>query len=200
MLKLDSIQIFVGNLEEAKKWYHEVLGMEIVEEYPEIKSVLMKLGDFKFYIETPCPEWGEGWDKVKVGGRTPIIFVTKDIYQTVKELKQKGVKFVEEISKRPWGEYKAVFADPWGNEFNLVEDKTIEKIRELKGANMDIDLSTPEDKIHWKQDKCPWNEKERTNKHKCAVKNVSICKYFRGIKVTKENPDIVLCAYPEEES
>jgi len=73
-----------------------------------------------------------------------------------------------------------------------------EKIRELKGANMDIDLATPEDKVHWKQDKCPWNVAENTNKHKCAVKNVSICKYFRGIKVTKENPDIVLCTYPED--
>ena len=74
-----------------------------------------------------------------------------------------------------------------------------EKIRELKGANMDIDLTTPEGKIHWKQDKCPWNEREGTKKHKCTVKNVSICKYFKGIKVTKKNPDIVLCAYPFEE-
>ena len=74
----------------------------------------------------------------------------------------------------------------------------MEKIRELKGANMDIDLTTPFEKIHWKQDKCPWNEKEGTDKHKCAVKNISICKYFRGIKATKETQDIVLCAYPDE--
>lgn len=68
------------------------------------------------------------------------------------------------------------------------------KIQELKGANMDIDLvSKPED-IRWEQDKCPWNEAEGTKEHTCAVKNVSICKYFRGIK----KPDIVLCAYPEK--
>jgi len=128
-IRFDSIQIFVSDIQKAKKWYSEVLGMKIIEEYPEIKCVLMKLGNFKFYIETPCPEWGEGWDRVKIGGRTPIIFVTKNIRQTVKELKQKGVKFVEEISKRPWGEYKAVFSDPDGNEFNLIESNTDAEFR-----------------------------------------------------------------------
>ena len=120
-IKLDSIQIFVSDVEKAKKWYSEVLDMKVIEEYPEIKSMVMELNGAKFYIETPCPEWGEGWDKVKIGGRTPIIFVTDNIHQTVKELKKKGVKFVEEVSKRSWGEYKAVFADPDGNEFNLIE-------------------------------------------------------------------------------
>ena len=64
-----------------------------------------------------------------------------------------------------------------------------EKIRKLKGGNMDIDLFHAD--VTWKQDKCPWNEHENTNEHKCAVKNISICKFFRGIK----KPDVVLCAY-----
>ncbi len=59
-----------------------------------------------------------------------------------------------------------------------------------KGANMDIDL-LPNPNVSWEMDKCPWNEAENTNEHKCAVKDVSLCKYFRGIK----KPDIVLCAY-----
>jgi hypothetical protein len=65
--------------------------------------------------------------------------------------------------------------------------------RELKGANMDIDLISDKE-VTWKQDNCPWNEDEKTNEHKCAVKNVSICKYFKGIK----HPDIVLCGYGEK--
>ncbi|MCX6766001.1 MAG: hypothetical protein NT136_03520 [Candidatus Moranbacteria bacterium] len=64
------------------------------------------------------------------------------------------------------------------------------KFRHLKGANMDIDLISNK-KIHWKQDDCPWNVEEKSKKHKCAVKNVSICKYFKGI----EYLDIVICAY-----
>ena len=57
---------------------------------------------------------------------------------------------------------------------------------------MDIDLASQKQKIHWKQDKCTWNVVEKTKKYKCALKNISICSYFRGIKP----PDVVLCIYP----
>ena len=70
--------------------------------------------------------------------------------------------------------------------------KTSKIVRKLDGANMDIDLATDEKKITWKQDKCPWNEEEKTNQHKCAVKNISICPYFCGI----EYLDKVCCSYP----
>jgi len=63
----------------------------------------------------------------------------------------------------------------------------------LDGANMDIDLVSQEN-TSWKQMKCPWNEAEGTSEHKCAVKNVSICKYFCGI----EYLDNVICCYPDE--
>lgn len=67
-------------------------------------------------------------------------------------------------------------------------------IRKLDGANMDIDLATPENRIEWKQDQCPWNVAEGTDKHKCAVKNISICSYFCCI----EYLDFVLCCYPNK--
>jgi catechol 2,3-dioxygenase-like lactoylglutathione lyase family enzyme len=59
-IKLNAIQIFVSNLSKAKEWYSEILGMKFIEEYPDIKCVLMELGDIHFFIETPTPEWGEG--------------------------------------------------------------------------------------------------------------------------------------------
>ena len=69
-----------------------------------------------------------------------------------------------------------------------------ESIRRLVGANMDIDLVTPEDQIEWKQDACPWNTAEATTEHKCAIKNISLCPYFCGI----EFQDRVMCCYPHE--
>ena len=42
------------------------------------------------------------------------------------------------------------------------------KIRELVGANMDIDLVS--DNVDWNQSICPWNKAENTKAHKCAVK------------------------------
>ena len=69
-----------------------------------------------------------------------------------------------------------------------------EKIKELSGANMDIDLTTDSSKIDWKQESCPWNKEENTSEHKCCIKNTSICKYFCGIKYL----DKLLCSYPYE--
>ena len=69
-----------------------------------------------------------------------------------------------------------------------------QNIKKLNGANMDIDLSSQKEDIHWPQAKCPWNKAENTEEHKCAVKNVSICPYFCGI----EYPDKVKCSYPNK--
>ena len=51
-------------------------------------------------------------------------------------------------------------------------------VRQLSGANMDIDLASNQSDIHWEQTLCPWNEEENTKEPKCAVKNTSICKFF----------------------
>ena len=67
-------------------------------------------------------------------------------------------------------------------------------IKKLDGANMDIDLCTNEKDISWKQDKCPWNEADKNQKHKCAIKNISICPHFCGIGYL----DNVLCCYPNK--
>ncbi len=61
-------------------------------------------------------------------------------------------------------------------------------ITELKGANMDIDFSNKD----FGNSECPWSKKDGKT-HKCAVKNISICKYFCGVKYL----DSVLCSYPD---
>lgn len=71
---------------------------------------------------------------------------------------------------------------------------SMNQIKNLKGANMDIDLSTSSNDIKWKQDQCPWNKDQKSNDHKCAIKNVSICPYFCGIKYL----ETVLCSYPNK--
>lgn len=68
------------------------------------------------------------------------------------------------------------------------------EIKKLKGANMDIDLTSDKSDIDWKQSTCPWNKVENTKEHKCAIKNISICKYFCGI----EYLDTILCSYPND--
>jgi hypothetical protein len=67
----------------------------------------------------------------------------------------------------------------------------MESVRELRGGNMDIDL-IPKPGLDWVRDECPWNRAGETNEHRCAIKDISICPHFRGIRPI----DTVLCAYP----
>lgn len=66
------------------------------------------------------------------------------------------------------------------------------RVKSLSGGNLDIDLSS--ENVDWNQTQCPWNVEDKTKEHKCAVKGISICKYFCGIKFL----DSVLCSYPYE--
>ena len=67
-----------------------------------------------------------------------------------------------------------------------------DRVKALSGGNMDIDLAS--EGVDWNQTQCPWNVADSLNKHRCAVKGTSICKYFCGIKFL----DSVLCSYPYE--
>ncbi len=50
-----------------------------------------------------------------------IVFGTDDIDATYKELSGKGVEFVEAPAMQPWGVKQAIFRDPDGHSFVLVE-------------------------------------------------------------------------------
>jgi catechol 2,3-dioxygenase-like lactoylglutathione lyase family enzyme len=117
------IQIFVSDLDKSLKWYQDKLCMELVSKSNEWKSATLKLSGVYFDICQPVAKWGLNWIKAKrnIGGLRGIFFYTEDISKTYHKLKLKGVKFLKPPFKTPWGEYKANFIDPDGNEFSLCQ-------------------------------------------------------------------------------
>jgi len=117
------IQIFVSDFKKAEDWYQKMLGTQLKNKSDEWKSISMELTGVVFDICQPIPKWGTNWVKVKklIGGLKGIFFYVDDINSTYKELKTKGVEFLKPPFKTPWGEYKANFIDPDGNEFSLVQ-------------------------------------------------------------------------------
>ena len=87
--------------------------------------------------------------------------------------------------------HNSMLGSAWPRDWRFSVSETA---RELRGANMDIDL-VPKPGLTWKQDPCPWNEAVGNTAHRCTVKNTSICRYFRGIRPV----DAVLCAFPAAE-
>jgi len=58
---------------------------------------------------------------------------------------------------------------------------------------MDIDL-IPKTNLKLEQQTCPWNKADGVQIHKYAIKDTSICRYFRGFK----HLDIILCLCPDD--
>lgn len=116
------IQIFVKNLDQAINWYKGKLGMVLISRSDEWKSATMRIAGVDYDICQPIPKWGSNWKKAKqnIGGLKGIFFYTDDIDKTYQRMRTNGVKFLKPPFKTPWGEHKAHFVDPDGNEFSLV--------------------------------------------------------------------------------
>jgi len=119
ILELATVAVSVSRpAKKAAEWYRDKLGLEIggeAEGHWVVVAPKGKTGTPKgpWYGIHLCEE-----DKPEPGN-TGILFLTKDIEATCKELKAKGVRFTHELTKEAWGTY-AMFADPDGNEFWLM--------------------------------------------------------------------------------
>ncbi len=111
------------NLEEAKDFYAEKLGLELVKE--DMGGVLFKAGKGSHIFIYEGPK--------SVAEHTVAAFHVEDLEAAVKELKEKGVKFesydmeglkTDENNIATWEEFKtAWFTDPEGHIFALDNGK-----------------------------------------------------------------------------
>ena len=107
-----SVAVVVSSGKKAKEWYTKTLGL-IGEGESHWITVRPRGSDIRIHL---CES------KELEPGNTGISFYCKDIEKEVKKLKEMGVKFTREVSDRGWGKF-AMFTDPDGNEFWLVEGK-----------------------------------------------------------------------------
>jgi len=112
MLKFATLAVVVRNEKKAVKWYTEKLGFRHVDKWDHWHTVSPKGSNVRIHL---CP------DSKPEKGNTGIMFTAKDIEKEVATLKKKGVKITLPITKESWGT-SAMFADPDGNEFWLMEE------------------------------------------------------------------------------
>ncbi len=106
----------VKNLNEARKFYEDMLELEVARELPETSGILYRTGNTTFLVY-----------ETQYGGTnqaTAMGFEVDDPDKTVEELKAKGVTFEQydmpgvtrEGDIHVMGEYRAAwFKDPAGN-------------------------------------------------------------------------------------
>ncbi|HWI61378.1 MAG TPA: VOC family protein [Symbiobacteriaceae bacterium] len=115
LLGLDHVVVFVGDLERAKGFYRDVLGLRLVVDLPGFAGLLA--GGQLIGLH---PSEAGGQDV----GRGPIpYFLVVDIAAAVARLRERNVYIHAEPRRMPSGETIATIHDSEGNALGLVEKR-----------------------------------------------------------------------------
>jgi catechol 2,3-dioxygenase-like lactoylglutathione lyase family enzyme len=121
--------IFVDDQDQAERFYTEVLGLQVKTSAP--------YGPEERWLSVVSPQEPDGVQLVlhladgparafqaasRQAGRPVLSLVTDDCVREAERLKARGVVFVKEPSRMPYGGMDAVFADSCGNLLNLHQD------------------------------------------------------------------------------
>ena len=103
----------VPDIEAAKAWFGETLGLELLYAFPGM--AFFRLGDVRLYLQQDA----------KPGPESPLYFRVDDIQATHRRLSERGVAFVNAphmIYRHPDGteEWLAEFRDPEGRPLALM--------------------------------------------------------------------------------
>ncbi len=109
-----SITLYVSDLEQAKQFYGQTLGLE--KKYEYASYVGFECGGLEIGL-IPRLEKGQ-----RVDPSSPVVdFLVDDVEKFYDELRKKGVNFTQELHQEPWGGRQATFTDPDGNPLEIVE-------------------------------------------------------------------------------
>ena len=108
--EIRSVPVTVSDLKESTAWYKDKLGFEVREIDGHWVTVAPKGWPSEIHLcEVEALE----------PGNTGILLLADDLEATCRELKEKGVEFTQEPSKKEGGTV-AKFKDPYGNIFWLM--------------------------------------------------------------------------------
>jgi lactoylglutathione lyase len=123
--QIATVCIFVSDQERAKDFYTNVLGFELRSDdplYPGATARWIAVAPQGAVTEAILYLPDENWQHYQqvVGQSQALTFDVSDIDTVYQDLKSKGVKFVQEPDKQPWGTF-AMIEDSEGNRLLLVE-------------------------------------------------------------------------------
>ncbi len=114
--KLKFVSVPTSNQDRALKFWTEQVGFEVATDQPmgAQRWIELKIRGG----ETGIVLWTQEGQEDRIGTFFNGSFACDNVQETYRQLRERGVEFVEPPKKQPWGEY-AVFKDPDGNQFVL---------------------------------------------------------------------------------
>jgi catechol 2,3-dioxygenase-like lactoylglutathione lyase family enzyme len=116
-LQLQHVELHVSSLKEAKDFYVTKLGLELLEERPELNLFAVKAGGVRLSVfggyERTIPS--------KKATGTHLILRTSNLEETIATLKKRGVVLDGEIFEAPGFIRDIVTEDPDGNVIEIAQ-------------------------------------------------------------------------------
>ena len=116
--KIDHIGIAVANLDEALKFYEEVLGIkctgvEVVEEQ-KVKTAFLPIGDTEVELLESTDKDGPiaRFIEKRGEGIQHIAYRVENIQKALEEVKKKGIRLIDEKPRKGAGGAKIAFLHP----------------------------------------------------------------------------------------
>lgn len=120
ILSFEIISVPVSDQEKSKRFYHEVLGLELVRDEPMgPETRWIQLSPKGCSTTIALVNW---FDKMPPGGLHGVMLNVDNIDAEHAQLAGKGLA-LSEIKQEPWGRY-AMFSDPDGNGWILRQPPT----------------------------------------------------------------------------
>ena len=125
--KIDHIGIAVSNIDEAVKLYREVLGLELhgteVVEEQKVKVAFLPIGDTEIeLLESTSPEGPIAkFIEAKGQGIQHIAFRVDDIESALMDMKEKGLRLIDEKPRYGAGGARIAFLHPKSTNGVLIE-------------------------------------------------------------------------------
>ncbi len=123
--RVATLCIFVNDQDRAKEFYTQRLGFEVRSDeplYPGAAARWLAVAPKGAETEIILYLIDDNWQHYRqiIGKSQALTIDVTDMPAVAKQLKAKGVKFVQEPLKQPWGTY-ATIEDADGNQLLLVE-------------------------------------------------------------------------------
>ena len=107
----------VRDQDRALEFYTQKLGFRVITDSPfDGTQRWIELGIPR--AETKLVLFTAPGQEAMIGGFMNVTFMADDVEATAKEMKAKGVEFVQDVQKADWGT-SAIFKDADGNQFVL---------------------------------------------------------------------------------
>ncbi len=110
----------VADLEAAVEFYVDALGFEVVRGTPAEGNVAVSLGDARIMLETVADFYDPAYNdeiRARLGGAAPhsLYVEAPDLAAYYDRLRDRGVKVVDPLADRPWGQAEFTVEDHAGN-------------------------------------------------------------------------------------